>query len=91
MTDEPLTETVFEVTVKVALVAPAATVNDVGTVATLLVPLVSDTTAPPVGALPVSVTVPVELALPPTTVVGFRVRVDTLGAVIVSVPEALPL
>lgn len=91
MTDEPLRVTVFEVTVKVALVAPAATVTEVGTVATPVFPLVSVTTAPPAGALPVSVTVPVEFALPPTTVVGFSVSVETLGAVTVSVPEAVPL
>ncbi len=91
MTDEPLSVTVFEVTVKVALVAPAATVTEVGTVATLVLPLVRVTTAPPAGALPVSVTVPVEFALPPTTVVGFKVRVETLGAVTVRVLEAVPL
>ncbi len=50
-------------TVKVPVVAPAATVTDTGTVALVeLEPSV--TTSPPVGAAPVNVTVPVE-GLPP--------------------------
>ena len=57
------------VAVKVAVVLPAATVTVAGTLAEAL-PLVSETTAPPVGAGLFSVTVPVEL-LPPTTLVGF--------------------
>jgi hypothetical protein len=40
-----------------------------GTVATAVLPLASDTTAPPEGAAPVSVAVPVT-ELPPTTVDG---------------------
>ncbi|HWE22875.1 MAG TPA: hypothetical protein VG496_02945 [Myxococcales bacterium] len=59
-------------TVKVAVVAPAATVTDEGTVATDVLLLDSDTAAPPVGAPPVSVTVPFEV-LPPRTLVGFNV------------------
>ena len=58
------------VTVKVALLAPAATVTLAGTVAADVLLLVSDTIAPPLGAGPVSVTVPCE-GLPPTTVLGF--------------------
>ncbi len=54
--------------VKVAAVAPAGTVTLAGTVtATLFV--VNVTTAPPAGAIPFSVTVPVEL-LPPSTLFG---------------------
>ena len=62
------------VMVKLALVAPAPTVTLAGTVAAALLSE-SDTTAPPDGAAPVSVTVPCEV-LPPTTLVGFTVNVE---------------
>jgi hypothetical protein len=55
--------------VNVAVEAPAATVTFAGTVAATVLPLESVTTAPPVGALPVRVTVPVE-DVPETTLVG---------------------
>ncbi len=54
---EAVTEVV--VTVKLALVAPASTVTLVGTVAAVELSE-SDTTAPPVGAAALKVTVPVE-------------------------------
>jgi hypothetical protein len=57
-------------TVKVALVEPAATVTLDGTVATVLL-LEVVTTAPPAGAAALSVTVPVE-ELPPLTLLGLR-------------------
>lgn len=64
--------TAREVTVKVVLVALAATVTDDGTVATDVADEVSVTTAPPEGARPLSVTVAIELAMPPTNSAGDR-------------------
>src|SRR5438874_13633308 len=63
---------VFVATVNVAVVAPAATVTDGSTVATLGLLLVNATTAPPAGAAALSVTVPMLFA-PPVTVAGFSV------------------
>jgi hypothetical protein len=71
--------TVFVVMVKVALVVPAATVTLAGTVATAGLALLRLTTAPPVGAPPVSVTVPWEV-LPPTTDTGFTLTAERLAA-----------
>lgn|SRR6185436_6213444 len=76
-----LAVTVDVVAAKVALVAPAAIVTLAGTVATAVLPLESDTTAPPPGAAAVSVTVPVE-PLPPTSVEGFSATVDKAGVVV---------
>ncbi len=61
--------TVAVLTVNVALLAPAATVTLVGTVATAVLLLDKLTTAPPLGASPLSVTVPCEV-FPPVTLVG---------------------
>jgi hypothetical protein len=67
-------------TANVLLVLPADIVTDAGTVATEALLLLSVTTAPPVGAAPVKVAVPVELA-PPATEVGFKLTVlSVLGA-----------
>ena len=63
------------VIVKVAVVDPAGTVTDDSTLATAVVPLVNVTTTASV-AMPDRVTVPV-LFVPPLTLVGFKVRVET--------------
>jgi hypothetical protein len=72
--------------VKVAVVAPAATVTDAGTWAAAVFELVSATTAPPAGAGLFRVTVPVEEA-PPSTVAGIMLTDVSwaAGAVTVSV------
>ena len=62
---------------KVAVVAPAATVMLVGTVATAVLLLESATSAPPAGAADVSVTVPCE-ELPPTTLAGLSESVESV-------------
>ncbi len=66
--------TALVLTVNVALVAPAATATLDGTLAAAVLLLDSATTAPPDGAAPLSVTVPVEDCTPPTTLVGFTER-----------------
>jgi hypothetical protein len=58
-------------------VAPAATVTLAGTLAEPLL-LERETTEPPEGAAPDSVTVPCE-ELPPVTLVGFSVTEETVG------------
>ena len=74
MVTEVFATTELVVTVKVAVVAFAATVTLAGTCAAAVLLLDSTTTAPPVGAAWVNVTVPIE-EVPPTTEVGFRVTV----------------
>ena len=72
------------VMVNVALLEPAVTMTLAGTWAAAVLLLCNVTVAPPAGAAPFSVTVPVEL-FPPTTDVGFLVNVDNVGALTVSV------
>src|SRR5437867_9781758 len=74
-------------TVKVALVLPAGTVTLAGTVAAPVLLLDKLTTAPPLGAGPLSVTVPVE-ELPPVTLVGLRLSDESVGGAGVTVSEA---
>ena len=79
--DAELTTAVVEI-VNVALVAPAGTVTDPGTEA-LALPDDNETTAPPAGAGPLSVTVPVE-EFPPITDVGARFKLLSPAAFTVS-------
>jgi hypothetical protein len=71
-------KTIDVFTVKVALVAPAGTITLEGTLAAPLL-LERRTWAPPAGAGPLSVTVPVEDCTPPITLVGLSVREATVG------------
>jgi len=70
--------------VNVALVFPAAMRILPGTRAAAVLLLCRLTLAPPAGAAPVKVTVPVEL-LPPTTDVGVLVTEDRVGALTANV------
>ena len=78
------------VTVNVALVAPAAMVTLAGTEAAAETELESETTAPPAGAAPFRVTVPVELT-PPITEVGLSEIVLMAAALTVRVAVVAPL
>jgi len=80
--------TIDVLTVKVALALPAGMVTMDGTLAAPLL-LESMTCAPPAGAGPLSVTVPVENCTPPTTLVGFSVSEATVMGGGVTVSEAV--
>jgi hypothetical protein len=71
-------------TVNVALVAPAATVTLAGTVAAAVLPLERETVAPPLGAGPLRVTVPV-VGDPPFTLLGLSAIAESVAE-----PGALP-
>ena len=82
--------TALVLTANVAVVAPAAIVTLEGTLAAPLL-LESATCAPPVGAGPLNVTVPVE-EFPPATLAGFsesEERVGGGGGAAVTVSEAV--
>ena len=79
--------TAVVVMVNVPVEAPAATVTVAGTVALVELEL-RDTDVPPVGALPVRVTVPVE-DVPPWTEVGETATVETAGEFTVRVAVAV--
>ena len=70
--------TLLVVTVNVALLAPAATVTLAGTVAAAVLSLERETAAPPLGAGPLRVTVPVEDD-PPVTLVGLSPIDESVG------------
>ena len=70
--------TALVVTVNMAVVDPAETVTLAGTCAAVVLLLDRETVAPPVGAAPLSVTVPVD-EVPPVTLVGFRDTEDKDG------------
>ena len=70
--------TALVVTLKVALMAPAGTVTPLDVAAAILL-LESVTCAPPAGAGPLRVTVPVEDCKPPITLVGFSVSDERGG------------
>src|SRR5690349_6632623 len=74
---------VFVEILNVAVVAPAATVTDGGTVATLGLLLVNATTAPPAGAAALSVTLPVLFA-PHVSVAGFSVIEASVAVTLVA-------
>jgi len=76
-------------TVKVAVVDPAATVTLEGTVAAAVLLLLRVTTIPAAGAAAFSVTVPVDDAAPPVTEVGLRLTELGTGAFTVSVAVAV--
>ena len=83
--------TALELTANEALVAPAATVTLEGTLATAGLLLDMVIRAPPAGAGPLNVTVPVEDWTPPTTLVGFKLsdeRVTGGGGAGLTVSEA---
>src|SRR5512132_3983922 len=69
--------TALVVTLKLALLAPAGTVTLAGTLAALELSE-SDTAAPPLGAAPLKVTLPVA-ALPPVTLVGVMLNAESVG------------
>src|SRR5579859_319764 len=75
---------------KIAEELPAATVTDVGTVATAVLLLARLTTAPPAGAFPARVTVPCEAA-PPVTVAGLTLSVLNAGVTVSAVLCVAPL
>ena len=73
-------------TVNVAVLAPAFTSILVGTVATVVLLLDSETVAPEAGAGPLKVTVAVEV-FPPITELGFRLTDDGVGGFTVRVAD----
>ncbi len=82
--------TALVVTVKVALVAPAGTVTPLAGALAAALLLDRETRAPPLGAGPFRVTVPVGEEVPPVTLDGLRVREEGTGGTTVSVAVCVP-
>jgi hypothetical protein len=82
--------TTEDVSVKVAVVAPAETVTLAGTVATGVLLLTSVTITPPVGAGPLNVAVPVE-DTPPTRLAGLKKIDESAGGFTVRVAVCVAL
>src|SRR5712671_19254 len=83
--------TALVVSGKVALVVPARTVTPLaGTLAAALL-LERDTRAPPLGAGPFSVTVPVGEDVPPVTLIGLKVSEERIAGITVSEAVCVPL
>jgi hypothetical protein len=70
--------TLLVLTVNIALLAPAATVTLAGTVAAAVLPLERETAAPPLGAGPLRLTVPVE-GDPPVTLIGLSATEESVA------------
>ena len=70
--------TALVLTVNVALLAPAVTVTLAGTVAAVVLSLDRETAAPPLGAGPLRLTVPVD-GDPPVTLVAFSAIEESVG------------
>jgi hypothetical protein len=87
VTDEEAV-TLLVLTVNIALLAPAATVTFAGTVAAAVLPLERETAAPPVGAGPLRVTVPVE-GDPPITLIGLSAIDESVAEPGVTVSKAV--
>ena len=91
MATDVLTATGALATENVAVVAPETTVTLTGTVATEVLLLLIATRAPPTGAGPFSVTVPVD-ELPPRTDVGINVtELSVAGAAVTANEPVLVL
>jgi len=82
------TATAEVVIANVAVVLPAATVMPAGAWATLVLLLDNATVIPPVGAAPLSVTVPVD-EVPPVTPVGLTVTEVRFTALAVTLRVAV--
>jgi hypothetical protein len=82
--------TALVVAVKVAVVAPAATVTDAGRWTAVVLLEVRVITAPPAGAGPLKVTRPVE-DTPPATVTGSMLRLPRVGWVVADARMMVPL
>lgn len=87
MVEEVETRTTNVLTLNEPLVAPAGMITLDGTLAAPLL-LASATCAPPAGARPLKVTVPVEDSRPPTTLVGFKLSERRTATTGVTVSEA---